>query len=466
MAEKTKKKFTMPHAYIIMLIVIAMCTILTHVIPAGVYDFVEVNGKKVVDPSTFHYIEATPVSFWDMMLAIPQGMVKNASLIFCTFLVTGGIKIIDSTGTLAATIGRFIAKIKGKLFLAVPLFMVPFTLLGALGISTQMVAFVPLGCLVASALGGDAVMGVAMILLGMTSGFCLAPYGMSTTGNAQIISGIPLFSGAGFRFICVAILWICAAIYVVRYTKKIQADPTKSAIYGLKNEVAATADEAQLPEVTPRRIAILVVYVLAFVSIFYTAFIGTCTVDSLTATFILAGIISGVIYGYTPNEIAKLFVEGCKSITFGALIIGFGASISIVLTNGNIIYTIVHALCSLLTGMPATIAAILLTLINTMVNFVIMSGSGHAASVMPILAPTAQVIGITQQTNILCYSLGAAMTDMLLPTSSTLMASIAVAGVPWEKWVKFFWKYLVIEILISLVFVAVAVMSGWGAIYG
>lgn len=464
MAEK--KKFQMPHAYIIMLMVIVLCTILTHIIPAGVYDFVEVNGKSVVDPDSFHYVEQTPVGFWDMLLSIPQGMVKNASLIFCTFLVTGAIKIIDSTGALAATIGRFITRIKGKLWLAIPLFMIPFTLLGGLGISNQIVAFVPLGCTVALALGADPVIGVAMVLMGMSSGFCLAPYGMSTTGNAQTIAGIPLFSGAGYRWICVIALWICAGIFLVRYAKKIQADPKKSIVYGTTNDVVAVAEENKLPEVNKRRIAVLIVYVIAFVSIFYTAFIGTCTVDSLTVTFILAGIISGIVYGYKPNEIAKLFVEGCKSITFGSLIIGLGASISIVLTNGNIIYTVVHALCSLLTGMPTILAAIVLNLINGLVNFVIMSGSGHAAAVMPILAPTAQVIGLTQQTTILCYELGATMTDLLLPTSGTMMAAIAIAGVPYEKWFKFFWKYLVIEMLLGFVFVSVAVLINWGAVYG
>ena len=464
MAEK--KKFQMPHAYIIMLMVIALCTILTHIIPAGVYDFVEVNGKNVVDPNSFHYVDPTPVGFWDMLLSIPQGMVKNASLIFCTFLVTGAIKIIDSTGALAATIGRFITRIKEKLYLAIPLFMIPFALLGGLGISNQIVAFVPLGCTVALALGADPIVGVAMILMGMSAGFCLAPFGMSTTGNAQTIAGIPLFSGAGFRWICIIVLWIFAGIYLFRYAKKVQADPKKSIVYGTVNDVVAVSEQNKLPEVTKRRVAVLIVYVAAVAYIFYNAFMGTIDVGSLAATFILAGVISGIVYGYKPNQIANLFVEGAKSITFGALIIGLGASISIVLTNGNIIYTVVHALCSLLTGMPKILAAIVLNLINGLVNFVIMSGSGHAAAVMPILGPTAQVIGLTQQTTILCYELGATMTDMILPTSSTLMGALAVAGVPYEKWVKFFWKFLVIEMLLGFVFVSVAVLINWGAVYG
>ena len=441
MAEK--RKFKMPHVYIILLCIILLATILTWIVPAGVYDFVEVNGKNVVDPDSFHYVEQTPVSLWDMFLAIPQGMAKNASLIFATFLMTGAIKIIDSTGALSATIGRFAAMCKKRLYIAVPAIMIPFMLLGAVGIANQLVAFIPLGLMVGFALGGDAIVGTALVLLGMNAGFALAPFGASSTGNAQTIAGIPLFSGAGFRIGCIVVLWIATALYILHYIKKINADPTKSVLYG-DPDVVRDSNGAEMPEITKRRIAVLIVYVIAFVYIFYTAFIGKCTIDSLTAVFIIAG----------------------KSITFGALIIGLGASIGIVLTNGNIIYTVVHALCSLLTKLPTVFAAIVLNLINVCINFFIVSASGQAAAVMPILSPTAQVIGLTQQTTILCYQLGDAMTNMILPMSGTLMASLAIGNIPWQKWSKFFWKFLVIETLLGFVFIAIAVLTNWGAVYG
>lgn len=465
MAEKKKRTFKMPHVYIILLSIILLVTILTWVIPAGVYDFVEVNGKSVVDPDSFHYVEQTPVSLWDMFLAIPQGMAKNASLIFATFLMTGAIKIIDSTGALACTIGRFAAMCKKRLYIAVPAIMIPFMLLGAVGIATQMVAFIPLGLMVGFALGGDAIVGTALVLLGMNAGFALAPFGASSTGNAQTIAGIPLFSGAGFRIVCIVVLWIATALYILHYIKKINADPTKSVLHG-DPDVVRDSNGAEMPEITKRRIAVLIVYVIAFIYIFYTAFIGKCTIESLTAVFIIAGIVCGIVYGYKPNEIARLFVEGCKSITFGALIIGLGATIGIILTNGNIIYTVVHALCSLLTKLPTALAAIVLNIINVCINLFIVSASGQAAAVMPILSPTAQVIGLTQQTTILCYQLGDAMTNMILPQNGTLMAALAIGNIPWQKWGKFFWKFLIIETLLGFAFITIAVLTNWGAIYG
>lgn len=274
MAEKTKKKFEMPHVYVILLSIILLATVLTWIIPAGTYDFVEVNGKNVVDPDSFHYVDPTPVSLWDMFLAIPQGMVKNAHLVAATLLMTGAIKIIDSTGALAATIGRFAALCKKKLWIAVPVFMLPFTLLGALGIATQVVAFIPLSLMIGFALGGDAIVGVAMVMIGMSVGFSLAPFGTSSTGTAQTIVGIPMFSGAAFRWACIVPLFIAAVLYIIRYIKKINADPTKSVLYGDPDAVRSSTDIA-LPEINGRRIAVLVVYIIAFVYIFYTSFIGT-----------------------------------------------------------------------------------------------------------------------------------------------------------------------------------------------
>ena len=168
-----QKKLAFPHVYVLLLGLVIFVGLLTYIVPAGTYDFVEVGGQSVIDPDSFHYIDQTPVSLWNMLLSIPQGMVKQANLIFCTFIVTGGLEILNRTGALEATIGRIAASQKKRLWLAVPLFMIPFTIIGATGISNQIVAFVPLGLLVGFSLGGDAITGTAMVMLGMSAGFCL-----------------------------------------------------------------------------------------------------------------------------------------------------------------------------------------------------------------------------------------------------------------------------------------------------
>lgn len=455
-----KKKLAFPHVYVLLLGLVILMGLLTYIVPAGVYDFIEVNGKSVIDPNSFHYIEQTPVSLWKMLLAIPQGMVKQANLIFCTFIVTGGLEILNRTGALEASIGRIAAGQKKRLWLAVPLFMIPFTIIGATGISNQIVAFVPLGLLVGFAIGGDAITGTAMVMLGMSAGFCLSPFGTSTTGNAQTIANVELFSGWQYRIVLVGILWLVTAAYIVLYTRKIQKDPTKSIVYN-DPEVMTQISDVETPELTTPRLIAVLIFVAGLVFMIYKALTSSLSIDDICGIFIIIGIAAGVVNGYTPNEMARYFVKGCEKIAFGALVIGFASAISVVMTNGNIIYTIVHAIVSIIGNAPPMISAILMNICNIFVNFLILSGSGQAATVMPIMAPVADLVGLTRQTAILAFNLGDGMTNMILPTSGTLLGGLAFGKIAWSKWAKWVWKFILLETVLGFGFLAVAVLLNY-----
>ena len=190
--ELKKKKFEMPHVYVILGTLLVIVTILTYIIPAGTYDFIEVNGKNVIDVNTFHYIDQTPVSPWGMIMAIPQACVNSAMLIMCSFIISGAINIINKTEALDATIGRFAHAVRNKAALAVPMVMLPFVVLGMVGITEPAnVAFIPLGMMIGFALGGDAIVGTAIVLFGLSAGFTMAPFGTSTTANAIRVGGLP-----------------------------------------------------------------------------------------------------------------------------------------------------------------------------------------------------------------------------------------------------------------------------------
>ncbi len=456
-----KRKFVVPHVYVIIMVLLLLATIATWIIPAGTYDMIEVNGRNVVDPASFHYIEQTPVSLWKMILSIEQAMVSRAELIFAAFLITGAISIINHTRALDATIGRVAALCKKRLYIAVPLFMVPFMLLGAMGLAEQNIAFVPLGITVGYALGGDVVVGVALVLLGMSAGFSLAPFGTSTTATAQTIAGLPLYSGWEYRSVCIFVLWVVTALYIINYIKKVQRDPQASVVYG-DLEVVQPTEQMDMEEITPRRILVLLVFLGAFATLVYSVAKGQCTFAVMVGIFMIAGILSGVVYGYTPNQMAEYFVEGCTNIAFGALFIGIASSIGVVMSSGNIVYTCVHALCTLMQNLPTPVAAVVMNCINIFVNFFIVSGSGQAATVMPILSPTASVLGISQQSTILAYQLGDGFTNMIYPHSGTLMAGLAFGRLSWVKWAKWAWKFILIETVVGWGLILISVLMNWG----
>ena len=462
--EQNKKKFSlkMPHAYVLIIGLIVFMGILTYFVPAGVYDMIEVNGKSVVDPNSFHYVEQSPVSLWEMILAIPQGLVKQAGIIFMIIVISGGVEIINRTGCLEASIGRLARRFRDKLYIVIPLLLACFVAMGAVGVGNAIVAFIPLGLLIAFNLGADALVGVALIGTGMNLGFTGGAFVASTTGTAQTIAGIPVFSGFGFRLLFTVVLWVAGSLYLIRYTKRVQSDPTKSVLYGVEDAVTSAGD-VDIPEFNSRRKLALVAFIVGFSFIVYGAIKNWSANDAIPAIFLTTGVVCGVIYGFSVNEIAKIFIEGAKKITFGALIVGISAGIGIVMTNGKIIHTIVHFLAGLMDGLPTVLAALVMYVVNIIINTFITSGSGQAAAVMPLMSPLATVLGIEQQAAVFAFQLGDGFTNQILPMSSVLMAGIAFGGIPYDKWLKFFWKWLVINLIVGGVFLVIAVMTGWGA---
>lgn len=459
--DKKKFKLKMPHAYVLICGLILLAGILTYIIPAGVYDMVEVNGKNVVDPESFHYVDQTPVNPWNMLMAIPQGLVKQAGLIFMIIIISGSIEIINQTGALEASIGRLAQKFRNKLFIVVPLLLTCFAFLGATNVNNSIVAFIPLGLLIAFNLGADACIGVALVGMGMNLGFTGGTFSAATTGTAQTICGLPMFSGSGYRILLTAALIIGGSIFAIRYIKRVQKDPTASAVYGVDGVVTAASD-AQLPELTGRRKLVLVAFLVGIGVVVYGAIKLWSANDAIPCVFLATGIVCGLLYGYSLSECAKIFVEGAKKITFGALIVGVSAAIGIVMTNGQIIHTVVHALAGVMDGLPTTIAAIVMYFVNIIINCFITSGSGQAAAVMPIMSPLASVLGLTQQTAVLAFQLGDGFTNQILPMSSVLMAGLAFGGIPYGNWLKFAWKWLLLNLIIGGVFLVGAVLINWG----
>ena len=464
--KKEKKPFNMPHVYIILGSLLVVATILTYIIPAGQYDFIQVNGKNVIDAASFHYVDQTPVGPWQMIMDIPQACVNAAMLIFCSFLISGAIKVINSTGALDATIGRVAHAAKNKLAIAVPLVMAPFVILGAMGITEpNNVAFIPLGLMVASAFGADAIAGTAIIMFAISAGFTMAPFGTATTANAQTIAGLPIYSGWGLRTIGVLLFWALNAWYVMRYIAKVQKNPQSSLCLNDPN-VVRFEGEFKAVELTPRRILITIVFGLMFAAVVGTVIAGICTVQFIACIFLVGGLISGIIAGYKANEICNLLVEGFKDIAFGAMMIGFAGSISLVMNQGNIIHTIIHAMATVLSHLPSALTAIGMNIMNIFVNFFIISGSGQAFVVMPIQSPLAQIVGVTQQTSILAYQLGDGFTNFIYPQSGVLMAGLAVSRVGWGDWFKFAWKLIVYQTIVGWALLIIATLTGYGAALG
>ena len=201
---------------------------------------------------------------------------------------------------------------------------------------------------------------------------------------------------------------------------------------------------------------------IGFIFIIYGVTHGWSTGTDLSAIFLIMGIVSGVIYGFSPNKIAETFVEGAKSLTYGALVIGLSRAIVVILESGQIIDTIVYGASRFVGLFPPIIAVVIMLLFQLFFNFIVNSGSGQASITMPIMAPLADMVGVTRQTSVLAFQIGDGLSNQLWPTSGVLMAGLSLADIPYDKWLKYIMPLMVWLHIAAAVVLIGCVLIGYG----
>ena len=233
--EKTKEKrsFQAPHTFVILVVLILIAVAATYVVPAGEYTRYadEATGRTLVEAGSFHYVESAPVSFFSIPSLIYRAIVKAASTVTFILIIGGSFEIITSTGVLTVLCKKMSKAFKGREFFVIPAFLVLFSIFGAtMGMSTEVMIFVPIGIALATSLGLDKVTGTAMIAMGAASGFTAGILNPFNVGVAQDIAEIPMFSGMGYRLFILVVLLVINTVYITWYAKRVKADPAKSII--------------------------------------------------------------------------------------------------------------------------------------------------------------------------------------------------------------------------------------------
>ena len=381
------------------------------------------------------------------------------------------------------------------------------------GMSEETIAFTLIIIPLAISMGYDSIVGVCMVYVAAHIGFSGAMLNPFTIGIAQGIADIPLFSGLGYRVVCWVILTIIGIIFVLWYANKVKKNPTSSIMYEddaywrSKKEEGSSKEEVGKSKKTEIRRTGWWVYgvvgvLLVVCAILYPmttmkvgnsavtwpmlpigaalfAIIGFFALRKSVAFFILTllfgtvyylivgvlgygwyimeiatlflfmGICSGLAIGKIASDIAKLFLEGMGDILSAAVVVGLAAGIVIVLQDGGVIDTILYGLSKSMSNVGTIASTEIMYGIQTLINIVIPSGSAKAAITMPIMAPFSDLIGISRQTTVMAFQFGDGFTNMITPTSGVLIATLGVARIPWEKWVRFIWKFILVLIVIG-----------------
>ena len=460
MEPKAKKAFKMPHTLVIIFVIILAAVVLTWLIPSGEYVRVEdaATGKKLIDPSSFHLVESTPVTPWAIMDYVVTGFSKSIDLILVILFAGGAFHMVTESGALQASVAKVARRFSSRLYIFIPILTLVFTAIGTSQGVNLFIPFVPITLMLSYALGLDSIVGVGIILLGGAIGFSTGTLQINTTLVAQEIAGLQPYSGIGYRFVCLVVFYIITNAYLIRYAMKIQKDPQLSPMYELdqQNEMKNNADLESFGTMTWRRWAILAVVVGALGLIVYGGLNLDWEMANFAAMFLWLTVIVGLLDKKGPSAIAKGLVVGCKTMLGAALIIGLARAIAAVLSAGGIIDTIVYAMAGVLNVVPSFLQAPVMFLLNIVINCFITSGSGQAAVVMPLFLPVADLVGMTRQTAILAFNFGDGFCNYVLPTSTALMGLIGAANVPYDKWMKFMWKLFLIWCVTGCVLVSIA----------
>jgi uncharacterized ion transporter superfamily protein YfcC len=456
----------LPHTLILIFGVMIAVAIFTWIIPGGEYErIISAQGREVVVEGTFEPTSGNPQGVFDLLQSPLQGMVETAHIIAFIFILGGVFNIIQRTEMIDAGILVISNALQGREGLIIPAGMILFALFGAIfGMSEEVIPFVLIFIPMAIALGYDSIIGVAIPFLGAGLGFAGAMLNPFTVGIAQGIAELPLFSGMVYRSIVWLIIVSIGIFMVMRYAKRIRKNPQKSPVWDLDQARRDVLEDEKQRKIkfTTRHRWILIAFITAILFMIYGVMRYQWFISEIAALFMGLGIVVALISHLSANDAADSFVRGAQDMIGAALVIGFARAILVLATQGQIIDTIMFHLSSTISGMPTIVAAQLMFIMQTFINFFVPSGSGQAALTMPIMAPLSDLIGVSRQTAVLAFQMGDGFTNMIIPTSGVTMGVLGMARIPWETWAKWLLPIEIILFLTGLALLVPPVLFGWG----
>ncbi len=426
----------LPNTYVIIAILIVFCAVLTWLIPGGQYVTTE-DGTL-----SYESVNAVPQT-WQVLTAIYNGFVKQAGIIIFILVVGGAFWLLNATGAVDAGIKRFIAGIGQKDKVVLVALTLLFSLGGAIfGMSEEAIPFVGIVVPLVASMGYDAIMGLLIVYVASNIGFSSAFLNPFTVGIAQGMADLPPFSGMGYRIFAWALLTGLLCVFVVLYARKTRKAPQQQA-------------QVEAEPLTGRQIAILCVLLLTVIALILGVTLWGWYMPEITGLFLGMGILCGIIAGFPANRIADELVSGAKDILSAALVVGFASGIVIILQDGKVVDSILHTMQNSLDGTSEVTSLTAMYGIQAVINFLIPSATAKAAITIPIMAPFSDLVGVSRQAMVLAFQFGDGFTNMITPTSGVLMAALAMARVPYEKWVKWIWKGVGILLILGLLLLVV-----------
>ena len=462
--------FRFPSAFTILFALIILVSALTWIIPAGLYERVpsEALGKDVPVAGSYAPTEANPQGIFDVILAPiagfydPDSYAANAIDVSLFVLIIGGfIGVVTATGAIDAGIGRAMVRLKGRENWMIPFLMALFALGGTTyGMAEETLAFYVLLIPVMIAAGYDAVVAVAVILLGAGVGVLGSTINAFSTVIASDAAGVTFADGLILRLIILVVCWLVTVAFVMRYAARVKADPSKSLVFDKKaaNEAHFLGGKAAESAFTGLQQIVLALFALTFAVMIWGVSSQGWWMAQMSGLFLIAAIIIGIIARLGEARLVEAFVNGARDLLGVALIIGLARGIVVVMDAGHITDTILHSAETTVAGLPGVAFISVIYWIEVGMSFLVPSTSGLAVLSMPILAPVADFAGVERSLVVTAFATGSGIVNLITPTSAVVMGGLAIGRVPYERWLRFIWPLLLALTVIIMAALSAAVL--------
>ncbi|WP_417624674.1 YfcC family protein [Paremcibacter congregatus] len=390
-----------------------------------------------------------PVSLIATAEAIPKGFEKTADLIFMVLIIGGMFGILRHSGAIDAGLERLLGLLRGNIYILIPVLMMVISAGSTfLGLASEYLLIIPIMVSMANRLGMSNVMGLAIVTVAVKAGYLSSVTNPIPLSIAQPLVGLQVFSGAQMRFMFYLVfisIGIAFVLFMMRRDKTIVSTPL----------VLSTE------KLSHRHRGILLSLAAGIGFLVYGANQWHWNHQELTAYYIGLSIGFAVLAGNGASEAARAFVDGMKKVLLASMLIGVASAVAVVLEEGAILDSIVYGLTSLIAENQPYLSVIGMFFSQLLLDFLIPSTSGQAAISMPIMGPIGQLSGVSAQSTVLAFLFGNGITNMLTPTSGTLLAYLATAQVSWARWFKFIFPLWLIFIGVALLLLGVATVTGF-----
>ncbi|WP_339169262.1 YfcC family protein [Paenibacillus sp. FSL H7-0943] len=471
---KLKIKWSLPHSYTLIFLIIVAIAGLTWIVPSGQFDRQEVlvdgSSRTAIIPGTYHTVPKISEQgdlrqgFAQIASAPLEGIINAADVVAFVLIVGGAFRIILQTGAIDRALMALAGRLKSKGILLIPIAMVIFSLGGStFGMSEEIIPLYAIFIPLMFALGFDSMTAILILFLGTQIGYVGSTVNPFSVLIAQGVAGVQGNPQLWLRFIEWVVFTAISIGFTMWYAQRVKKNPEKSAVFQndiLNRQHFIKENDGIEVSFSNRDKLIIGGFIFTLGLIVWGILSKGWYMTEIGALFFALGIFSGIVTRMSQKEIAENFVKGCGEFIYAAVIIGLARGILVVAENGMIIDTILNGLATMLKGLPNYLFTTIMLVVHNIITFLVPSSSGEAALTMPVLAPLGDLVGVNREAVVTAYQFGNGLTNLISPTGGVLLAGLAIARINFGQWLKVILKLFPILWLVAAIFAAVSSAVG------